>query len=42
MIQIGEIASDPGQNRLVSWLKSHQAAVNPYKGEHDDFCPTPV
>jgi hypothetical protein len=26
MIQIGEITSDPGQNRLVSWLKSHQAA----------------
>lgn len=28
MIQIGEIASDPGQNWLVSYLKSHQAAIN--------------
>jgi len=27
MIQIGEIASDPRQNWLVSWLKWHQAAV---------------
>jgi len=27
MIQIDEIATDPGQNWLVSWLKSHQAAV---------------
>jgi len=27
MIQIDEIASDPGQNWLVSWLKSHQAEL---------------
>ncbi|MBN9931492.1 hypothetical protein HZD82_25340, partial [Pantoea agglomerans] len=27
MIQIDEIASDPGQNWLVSCLKSHQAAL---------------
>lgn len=28
MIQIGEIASDLSQIRLVSRLKSHQAAMN--------------